>query len=100
MARVSAAPCDNTTSIIGLLRLFIAILVSSKAPCWIEHFGVLIGFATTVDARQVLEEQPGAVEERQQRTISITGQRIKPGFNIGEVRAKESRHIAVKPPSV
>jgi hypothetical protein len=77
-------------------------VIGGSAPTglFVEHLGVLTGFATTVDARQVLEEQPGAVEERQQRTISITGQRIKPGFNIGEVRAKESHHIAVKPPPV
>src|SRR6188472_2813646 len=69
----------------------------TPAGLCIEHFGVLTGVATPVDAREVLEEQPGPVEERQQRTISIPGQRVKAGFNIGEVRAEESRHVAIKP---
>jgi hypothetical protein len=80
------------------LEVEILEVIAGSAPTglFVEHFGVLTDFATMVDARQILEEQPRAVEEHQQRTVSVLRQRVKAGFNIGEVRAKESRHIAVK----
>jgi hypothetical protein len=64
---------------------------------FVEHFRAFISFSTAVNARQVLEEQPRAVKEGQERPVTIPRQRIEAGLNIGEVRAKQSRHVAIKP---
>jgi|SRR5450759_4298780 hypothetical protein len=41
----------------------------------VQDFAVPAAFATAMDFGQVLEEEPGAVEQRQQRSVMIGGHR-------------------------
>jgi len=52
--------------------------------------------ATPMDCGEILEKKPRAVEECQQRSVMIGGQRVKAGLDIGEVLLEKDGHIRVE----
>jgi hypothetical protein len=53
-----------------------------------------------MDCGEILEKKPRAVEECQQRSVMIGGQRVKAGLDIGEVLLEKDGHIRVETSAV
>ena len=61
-----------------------------------SDFVVCAALPTPMDCGEILKENPGAVEECQQRSIMIGGQRINASLDIGEVLLEKNSHIGVE----
>src|SRR5208283_2520507 len=61
-----------------------------------QDFAGSSAFAATIDFGQILEEEPGAVEQRQQRSIMIGGKWVKAGFYVGEVLPEKRSHVCIE----
>src|ERR1039457_6906869 len=61
-----------------------------------QNFAVPTALAAPIDLGQILEEEPGAVEQRQQRSVMISGKWVEPGFYVGEVLPEKNGHVRVK----
>jgi methionine synthase II (cobalamin-independent) len=46
-----------------------------------------------MDCGEIIEKKPRAVEERQQRSVVIGGERVNPGLDIGEILSEKDGHI-------
>ncbi len=73
---------------------------SLSASLLSQDFLAPAAFATLVNFREILEEQPGSVEQRQQRPIMVGGKWIKAGFYVGQVLPKKPGHVRVKTAAV
>jgi hypothetical protein len=61
-----------------------------------QDFVVSTAFASPMDFGQILEEEAGVVEQRQQRSVMIGGKWVDAGFYVGEVLQEKSGHIRVE----
>ena len=53
-----------------------------------------------MDFGEILEEKPRTIEKCQQRSVMIGRQRVKAGFDIGEVLPEKDGHIGVNASTV
>ena len=61
-----------------------------------QDFAVPAAFAAPMDFGQILEEEPGAVEQRQQRSVMISGKWVEAGLYVGEVLPEKNGHVRVE----
>src|SRR6266700_1362970 len=65
-----------------------------------QDFVVRTALAAPMDFGEILEKQPRAVKQRQQRSVMIGGKRIKASFDIGEVLLEKDGHVRVEASAV
>ena len=58
---------------------------SFSARLLVQHFVIRAAFAASMDLGEILEEQPGAINECEQRSIVIRRKRINARLDISEV---------------
>src|ERR1700687_2800608 len=61
-----------------------------------QDFAVPAAFAAPMDFGQILEEEAGALEQRQQRTVMIGGKWVDAGFYVGEGLPEKIGHVRVE----
>src|ERR1019366_3461131 len=62
----------------------------------VQDFTVLAAFAALINFGQILEEEPGAMEQCQQRSVMIGGKWVKAGFYVGEVLPEKHGHVRIE----
>ena len=60
-----------------------------------QHLVRAVALAALGDLGKVAEEQPRAVEQRQQRAVVIRRQRIDAGLDIGEILLEQRRPVGL-----
>jgi hypothetical protein len=62
----------------------------------VQNFAVPAAFAAPMDFGQILEEESGAMEQRQQRSVMIDGKWVEAGFYVCEILPEKHSHVPVK----
>jgi hypothetical protein len=65
-----------------------------------HHLAIALALAPAMDLRQVREEQPRAAQPREQRAVMVSGERIDPRLDIGEVPRQQACQVGINPPLV
>jgi hypothetical protein len=66
----------------------------------VQDFTVPTAFSAAMDFGKILEEEPGALDQRQQRAIMISGKWVEACFYVGEVLQEKSGHVRVYLPTI
>ena len=78
------------------MEILQVVVRAPAARLCVQHLVRRVALAALVDLGEVAEEQPRAVEQREQRAVMVRGKGIDPGLDVGEILLEQRRPVGVQ----